>query len=129
MILHKAKLIDQNFPNNQMIYQCMMQYSGVDYALKTLQDNPIKELLTAWKESKRSHWIRKIFKSNCVANFLSKLDPHFFGHPCSNCLSSNTANIYKRFIMKTLKLYLQLIRKLKLRIWDLQQNQQHHWGL
>jgi hypothetical protein len=46
MILHKAKLIDQNFPNNQMIYQCMMQHSSVDYALKTLEDNPIKELLT-----------------------------------------------------------------------------------
>lgn len=31
--------------------------------------------------------------------------------------------------MKTLKLYLQLLRKFKLRIWDLQQNWQHHWGL
>jgi hypothetical protein len=98
MILHKAKLIDQNFPNNQMIYQCMMQHSSVDYALKTLEDNPIKELLTPWKESKRSHWIHKIFKSNRVANFLSKLDPYFFCHPCSNYLSGNTANIYKILI-------------------------------
>ena len=74
----------------------MMQHSEVEYVRITIEDNPIKELVRAWKESKRSHCISKIFKSNCVTNFLYKFDPHLFGHPCSNCLRSNTANIYKK---------------------------------